>query len=54
MRKTAMGIIKARFFNTAIRKKDVFMALLFYRGPALADPFNLDRKQSFTRLLHIS
>ena len=22
------------FFNTAIRKKDVFMALLFYRGPA--------------------
>ncbi len=28
-----------RFFNTAIRKKDVFMALLFYRGPALADPF---------------
>ena len=28
-----------RFFNTAIRKKDVFMAFLFYRGSALADPF---------------
>ena len=27
-----------RFFNTAIRKKDVFMALLFYRGSAF-DPF---------------
>ena len=23
------------FFNTAIRKKDVFMALPYYRGPAL-------------------
>ena len=29
------------FFNTAIRKKDVFMALPYYRGPALAEAFIL-------------
>ena len=27
------------FFNTAIRKKDVFMALPYYRGPALESFF---------------
>ena len=31
------------FFNTAIRKKDVFMALPYYRGPALGGIFLFQR-----------